>query len=162
MNFSCTCYLYLQLYTSCSCTYSCTCSVHTTILQNCETTSYYCTTTSISLRVWSQNLPGDGVQNQICPHPVVGYHGLINQGPPGGSPGLSNSKFPFSNVPVSVYVLDVVQQYQQVTAQLCMLFPSSFNFIFSKFLQSSTVELECVLNSESRFLLVVEIHFVSP
>ena len=37
--------------------------------------------------------------------------------------------------------------------------PGSFNFVFPKFLQSSTVE--CVLSSEY-FLVVVGIHFVSP
>ena len=40
----------------------------------------------------------------------------------------------------------------------CLL--GSFNFIFSKFLQSSTVE--CVLKSESEFSLAVGMHFVSP
>ena len=38
--------------------------------------------------------------------------------------------------------------------------PGSFNFVFHKFLQSSTVE--CVFNSESELLLVVGIHLVSP
>ena len=38
--------------------------------------------------------------------------------------------------------------------------PGSFNFIFPKFLQSSTVE--CVLSTESECVLVVGIQFVSP
>ena len=38
--------------------------------------------------------------------------------------------------------------------------PGSCNFVSSKFLQSAMVE--CVLSSESEFVLVVGIHFVSP
>ena len=38
--------------------------------------------------------------------------------------------------------------------------PGSFNFIFSTFLQSST--MACALASESDFSLVVEIHFLWP
>ena len=44
------------------------------------------------------------------------------------------------------------------TYSFCL--PGSFNFIFSKFFQPSTVE--CVFSSESEFLLEVGIPFVAP
>ena len=47
-----------------------------------------------------------------------------------------------------------------VLGQSIALHAGSFNFIYSKFLQSSTVE--CVLSSESEFVLEVGIRFVSP
>ena len=45
-----------------------------------------------------------------------------------------------------------------LTYSFCL--PGSFNFFFSKCLQS--LMMECVLNSKSAFLLLVGIHFVSP
>ena len=44
--------------------------------------------------------------------------------------------------------------YRAFYTYLVSCFPGSFNFIFSKFLESSIVE--CVFNSESEFLLIVE------
>ena len=64
---------------------------------------------------------------------------------------------------LSLYLVRVYIALRAVSAYLpnfCLPVPDSFNFIFSKFLQSSTVE--CVLNSESKIILVVGIHFVSP
>ena len=51
-------------------------------------------------------------------------------------------------------------QRSGASTYLVSAFPGSFNFIFPKFLQSSSVE--CGLSCESKFWLVVGIHFVSP
>ena len=74
-------------------------------------------------------------------------------------------KCPCQSFPVSKPVigwniaLHAVPAYRAST-YLVYCLPSSVNFIYSQFLQSSTVE--SVLNSESEFSLVAGIHFVLP
>ena len=104
--------------------------------------------------------PGQGVE--LCPHPAVGYRQCRNLAPTPhciliGAQGYQRFSCakPVIGSSIALHAVPAVR----TSTYLVSCLPGSFNFIFSKCLQSST--LGCVLNSESECVLV-RTQFVSP
>ena len=101
-------------------------------------------------------LPGEGVQICTPPPPPLQIQKLSA---PWWEPRASKGSLFLSCSSRSEYSFSCCACLQGFCVPSYYL-SDSFDFIFSKFLQSATVE--CILNSQSEFSLVVGIHFVSP